>query len=380
MIVELTPQPKPPAPKKSVALDFLRGIAVVLVLFRHAPAYPEFTLGTILTTGGWIGVDIFFVLSGYLVSGLILAEVRAANRFDIRRFLIRRGLKIYPAFYFMIFATAVMSYWRYGHVEISAFAAEIFFVQNYFPGLWGHTWSLGVEEHFYILLAVSIWLILRVGSPVKQSLFWVSLVTLIVCLSMRIALSLSQIAYAHETHLFPTHLRIDALSAGVMLRVFLSDDTAERRMAALATRWRIGIAVSAASLACWPFWNPLGSAPWITSVGFSLLTLSAILAILALRGWSAFESLRAVGLFARLGRHSYSVYLWHLPLAHIASAVGKRVFPEWGGGLSYAAYFAAAVVGGVALGRLIEVPALSFRDRYFPARVAAVVNPNCKLT
>lgn len=380
MTIKLMPQQKLPAPKKSVALDFLRGVALLLVLFRHAPAFPEFTLGTMLTTGGWIGVDIFFVLSGYLVSGLILAEIGTANRFDIRRFLIRRGLKIYPAFYCMILATVVMSYWRYGHVEMSALAAEIFFLQNYLSGLWGHTWSLAVEEHFYILLAVCIWLILKVGGSVKQCLFRVALVTLIVCLSMRIALSLSQIAYAHETHIFPTHLRIDALSAGVMLRVFLSDDNAERRMAQLATRWRIGIAVSAAALACWPFWNPLGSAPWVTSVGFSLLTLSAILAILALRGWSTFESLRGVELIARLGRYSYSVYLWHLPLAHIANAIGKRVFPEWSGGLSYAAYFAVAVVGGVALGRLIEIPALSFRDRYFPARVVGVVDPNCKRT
>lgn len=87
---------------RSCALDLLRAIAVVMVLMRHLPILPEngfvsVILNTIVQ-GGWIGVDLFFVLSGYLVAGLIFKEWQQTGHFNACRFLIRRGLKIYPAF------------------------------------------------------------------------------------------------------------------------------------------------------------------------------------------------------------------------------------------------------------------------------------------
>src|SRR5689334_20467843 len=80
-------------------LDFLHGIAVILVLFAHH----YLTIYT--ATMGWIGVDLFFVLSGFLVSGLLFAEYQKFGNIDTKRFLIRRGFKIYPAFYFSVFVT-----------------------------------------------------------------------------------------------------------------------------------------------------------------------------------------------------------------------------------------------------------------------------------
>jgi len=74
-------------------LDILRCIAVLLVLLDHSGIHP------FLTQTGWTGVDLFFVLSGFLISGLLFAEYKKRGAIDFKRFLIRRGLKIYPAFY-----------------------------------------------------------------------------------------------------------------------------------------------------------------------------------------------------------------------------------------------------------------------------------------
>ena len=78
-------------------LDLLRGIAILLVLFRHCDIE-----NNILHHFGWLGVDLFFVLSGFLVSGLLFNEYKKIGKVKIGRFLIRRGFKIYPPFYFFV--------------------------------------------------------------------------------------------------------------------------------------------------------------------------------------------------------------------------------------------------------------------------------------
>ncbi|HYJ63150.1 MAG TPA: acyltransferase, partial [Parafilimonas sp.] len=131
-------------------IDFLRGIAIILVLFRHH------LISNKLYQIGWIGVDLFFVLSGFLVSGLLFREYKKSHRINVRLFLIRRGFKIYPLFYVFILLTAFMERFVYGHLNMRDFFSEAFFVQNYFGNIWWHTWSLAIEEHFYFGLAFFI--------------------------------------------------------------------------------------------------------------------------------------------------------------------------------------------------------------------------------
>src|SRR6266478_1738772 len=143
---------------RSKELDCLRCLAVLLVLSRHMPVFPDNLTGALrvpahlLYEAGWAGVDLFFVLSGFLIAGLLFREHQQYRRIDFKQFIVRRGLKIYPAFYCLIAATvgiAVLNRWNLPWKRIFA---EVFFVQNYFTGLWSHTWSLAIEEHFYLLL------------------------------------------------------------------------------------------------------------------------------------------------------------------------------------------------------------------------------------
>ena len=91
-----------PRPKRNQSLDVLRCVAILLVLGRHLDYYP------LWSKIGWIGVDLFFVLSGFLVSGLLFHEFKEHGRINFRRFILRRGLKIWPAFYTYILITAAL--------------------------------------------------------------------------------------------------------------------------------------------------------------------------------------------------------------------------------------------------------------------------------
>src|ERR1043166_4604044 len=135
-----------------IGLDLLRLVAIVLVLGRHAeqpPAGVPLASGLVESwqRGGWVGVDLFFVLSGFLVSGLLFAEFASRGQISVLRFYVRRGWRIYPAFYLLI-ATTILGRTVFFQAPSGRHVlAEVFFLQSYATGLWNHTWSLAVEEH-----------------------------------------------------------------------------------------------------------------------------------------------------------------------------------------------------------------------------------------
>src|SRR2546429_9016629 len=117
-------------------LDILRCIAVITVIFHHSGESSFFT------RVGWTGVDLFFVLSGFLISGLLFSEYKTQNSISFKRFFIRRGLKIYPAFYLFLFLTGILSRVVFHtHLLVPHYLHEVFFVQNYWQGVWDHTWT-----------------------------------------------------------------------------------------------------------------------------------------------------------------------------------------------------------------------------------------------
>ena len=142
-------------------IDGLRALAVVPVLFYHAgvPGFP----------GGFVGVDIFFVISGYLICGMIDADIRNGT-FSLGNFYKRRALRILPALFAMLLVTSVLAYFYCLPVELknysNSLASAVGSVSNvYFAVTTGyfdppaetkpllHTWSLGVEEQFYLVVA-----------------------------------------------------------------------------------------------------------------------------------------------------------------------------------------------------------------------------------
>jgi peptidoglycan/LPS O-acetylase OafA/YrhL len=337
---------------RNPAIDVLRALAVLLVLGRHAH-WPTGSSGEIWQCGGWIGVDLFFVLSGFLVSGLLFRELAATGDIDWRRFFIRRGFKIYPAFYCLLAFTLVFNAltgaapftWRQT-------LSESLFVQNYGQPLWGHTWSLAVEEHFYLLLPG---LILVCNKWRMASLPRLILVLSLVILALRIMTA--RVEYAPQLHLFPTHLRLDSLLFGVLLSYYYHRDPA--RFSSFARRYRLGLLAGATALALPPFIWPLESTPLLYTVGLTGLYLAggAFLSVVVSCGWPSWLLRDRL---AWVGSYSYSIYLWH-------AAVLEWIFPA----SSLAAigcYMFASVAIGIAMSKLIEMPMLRLRDTLFAAR------------
>jgi peptidoglycan/LPS O-acetylase OafA/YrhL len=331
-------------------------------------------LTSVWQQGGWIGVDLFFVLSGYLVSGLLFKEYSKYGRISLRRFFVRRGFKIYPPFYFFLIVTLLVSLWLRSPLRIDNVLREVFFVQNYGDRLWDHTWSLAVEEHFYILLPLLLLFLIRrsVSSNTNAPfavLPGIALAIGIVCLSLRI-ITASLMPYDTIRNVFATHLRIDSLMFGVLLSYF---HHCHKESFEAAIKGRRQIFLLGAALFTIPaFILPLNS-PFHYTVGFTLLYLAAGMALCA-----ALDSNPSprfpVRAAAYLGSLSYSIYLWHMPVNHwIAPRFGNLAPAGWGWYMYATAYLTLSAVVGIVCAYLVEVPAIRIRDRFFPSRSSGSV-------
>ncbi|QDU09665.1 acyltransferase family protein [Gimesia aquarii] len=360
------------------SLDILRAIAVILVLGRHMPGCPEDT-PLLLRNGmglwarsGWIGVDLFFVLSGFLVSGLLFREFNRHGNVRIGRFLARRGLKIYPAFYVMLSTTLAIVLWRNGGISLSRYVSECLFLQSYFPGVWNHTWTLAIEEHFYLLLALVVAFLVtrgkRSGSPFA-SLPWLFYCVAAAVLLLRCMTSFSS-TYSHTTHLFPTHLRIDSLFFGVFLSYLYCFHL--DRIEPFTRQFRFHIIAISLLLLSPVLFLPLGSTPWLPAFGLTLLYLGFGGIVISTVDWrpNCPRPFRIVGgLLAAIGFYSYSIYLWHMPVnvwgsGAIRIATGVQI-GYWS---NLFVYMIGSLIVGVLMAKLIEMPVLRIRDRYFPSR------------
>jgi peptidoglycan/LPS O-acetylase OafA/YrhL len=352
-------------------LDVLRCVAVVLVLMHHGHISPFFT------KVGWAGVDLFFVLSGFLISGLLFSEYQKRGSIGFKRFFIRRSLKIYPAFYAFLILTTITSYVVFGGVStLARYLHEIFFIQNYGQGVWDHTWSLAVEEHFYIFLPLFLLLLVRFSSNRDDPfriLPWASLAIASICVTLRATSVYVGTPNLHMTYI-ATHERMDSLFFGVLLGYLYHFRPLLLEKLLRPTRNRLAIAAVSATLLSSTYLFPREN-KFFATFGYSVVYLGFggfLLLSLYVRGILvgrlAGISEQAGKALAFVGMYSYSIYLWHGPGGAWLPGLARRAihFPtgEYG---RFVVYFAGSVMVGIAMSRLIEYPILAFRDRIFPA-------------
>jgi peptidoglycan/LPS O-acetylase OafA/YrhL len=315
-----------------------------------------------LQMGGWAGVDLFFVLSGFLVGSLLFREYRETGALNFGRFFIRRAYKIYPPFW--VFMSFLIVWSLVAHGGVGNLLPDLFFYQNYVRGIWGTNWSLAVEEHFYLLLpALLLWLesTRRSERPFQQfpRLFGYLAV---VCLALRARNSWN--TFDTYTHLTPTHLRIDGLFFGALLACCHTYE--HERFVAFCRRyrwWLLAGGVAAFLPACF---LPLEESMYIQIPGFAVQWLGAGALICFTLGRTTPPGKMAHTL-AAIGRTSYATYLWHfwigwfgLPaLAHVAGF-------QWTWSAHTVCYFIATIGAGFLLTAWIERPFLRMRDARFP--------------
>jgi peptidoglycan/LPS O-acetylase OafA/YrhL len=288
-------------------IDGLRALAVMPVLLYHA-GVPGFL-------GGFVGVDIFFVISGYLICGMIDADIRAGS-FSLGNFYKRRVLRILPALFVMFLVTSVLAYIYCLPVELEDYAkslaSAVGSVSNiYFAGTAGyfdapaetkpllHTWSLGVEEQFYIIVPLLMLLVWRVAPKRAKLLFAVA-----AALSLAAALAVSYRNTTFAFYLTPFRAWELALGALLSIKFIPAPKTAFSRNACGA----IGMLLLLAAIF-------LGSSTAPLLLMTSLASIGAVLVIASSeRGVSAVGRLLSLPPVVFIGLISYSLYLWHWPL------------------------------------------------------------------
>jgi len=297
---------QPHGPAFMPGLDGVRGIAIALVLGVHA-SVP-------FMTGGGIGVDVFFVLSGFLISRVLIAEYGATGTINFRQFYWRRSLRILPPLLAVCVALVCLA--PLARIPVATLASDLgvtlTFVSDYTRYRAGHpplylasTWSLSVEEQFYLLWPACAVALMRLASAPARIIFILVGTAAVVAL-WRYYCSISGVSSLAIYDAFDT--RCDALCLGCAL-AFLN----QRRLRMIGMAWPLSLAGLAAATYAFR---------WDSAFAFNggfigISILSAILvAAAASRQSDVVSGMLEAGLLPWLGKRSYSVYLWHWPLAY----------------------------------------------------------------
>ncbi|MEO6597931.1 MAG: acyltransferase [Planctomycetota bacterium] len=358
-------------PRHIPVLDGLRAIAVLLVMWVHIPAdvagYPEWLKAGVWLIGpGGLGVEIFFVLSGFLITRILIAERKQG--LPVRWFLLRRLLRIFPIYYLLLLAMLLVR----PAAEIGWCALYLYNVKSIFwpeGGPLEHTWSLCIEEHFYLLWPIVVAFAKPTWAPRVLAFGAMPLAVVgafVVCLLVEPETSLRAVQHGSP-------FRFLSLGAGSLLAFGEGWLRAEpRRSTALA----FGLLAIALLLhphfvflfgplwfgPIWsdtPEWVPQSMVPAIWLVhSAALCTGLVLLGVLAeATRWSPFRVLTIAPLRA-IGRISYALYLYHLPIYYALVLPERTAARAW---LAIALSLAAATVSYFVLERPIQRLSARFR-------------------
>lgn len=306
------------------ALDGLRGIAILGVLLFHAGH-----LG-----GGFLGVDLFFALSGYLITGLLLREVRVSGTVSLTAFWGRRARRLLPALAVLLVGVTLLT-WVLGDADLwrSALSDGPWVQANlvnwhllgesagYWEGfgaarVFGHLWSIAVEEQFYLVWPVVVLLVARRAGRARQTHRTESLVAgIAVLVSLAsLALMLLLLDPADTTRVYTgTDTRAFSLMLGALLATGPARGTVQRLVGRRAGTV-LGLLVTASAVL---WWVADGEAsPWLFQGGlFAHSLIAALVVVLCVQAPGSTVA-RALGVLPlrALGLVSYSLYLWHWPV------------------------------------------------------------------
>ncbi|HEY2479605.1 MAG TPA: acyltransferase family protein [Solirubrobacterales bacterium] len=333
-------------------IEGLRAVAIVAVLLCHA--------GVPFLAGGYVGVDVFFVISGFLITRLLIGELDRTGTISLRGFYARRAKRLLPLSAVLLATVGVLSMILLSPLRNTEVAGDIvssalyvanwhfaaqsvdYFAQGLEPSPVLHLWSLAIEEQFYLvwpgLMLLATWFWRRRGHPVRPVLWVVLALILAASLIYGMALTNEKPAFAY----FSTFARAWELGLGAALA--LAGTVRLPRLGATALGWAGVAAIVYASFAFTSETVFPGTAALVPTLGAAALILSG--SALAARAGGVTGVRVGAGNFLGLapvryvGRISYSWYLWHWPFIVFAAAI-------WGPRLSVAAGLAAVAASWV---------------------------------
>lgn len=371
------------------SLDGLRGLAVLMVIAHNVqmfdPVPPGWTNQAIqmLFNFGWMGVQLFFVLSGFLITGILLDSRDEPHQW--RNFMARRVLRIFPLYYGTLLVLFVVLPWLGWQPEayrqdVKDQLWEWLYLENWSIALGNestlpHFWSLAVEEQFYL-----VWPLVLIWQRSSRQVLVISL--LLAGASLVVRLYMVGVGMSAEAIYVTTPSRMDALSLGAAAACLLRDPTLAPWLRQHHTRWLRGVL----ALTCvafllthgFPRISPLGQTIgyFTLSVLFSAMIMSAVLGDSAGSSHRWHEVLKLSAL-ASVGRYSYGMYIIHKPLHDTFSHPAmRRLGIQTAGSFTWAGLHVAATmlisyVAALLSYHLLEVHFLKLKRHFISERAPA---------
>ena len=337
-----------PSLQYNPALDGLRAVAATLVIADHCRV-PGFN-------PGYFGVDLFFVLSGFLITGLLVDEFGAQGRIDLPRFYLRRFLRLTPplvllmAAYLAVAPAAWPQFSFREHIRDAVLTG--FYLSDYAVAVWHvpktlqHSWSLSVEEHFYFIWPFAVLLLARVAPRWRIA----GLVGFYLLATAWRIVQYESLGWPATYFRFDTHM--SGLIAGALLALCLP------RMGRITERTanNVGLVSLGALVLCLSvgYWH----APWSLVWTMSLVEIAAVGLLVAASVQNSWvRSVFSASPLVAMGVISYGIYLWHYPVA-----VYFREILPWYQTAPIALAF--AIVTATMSYRIVERPLQSYRRNF----------------
>lgn len=303
-------------------LDGLRGIAVLLVVGLHYGSLWKGREGAGYLPGGFVGVDVFFVLSGFLITSLLVSEKATAGRVNLRNFYARRGLRLLPALYVVLAAHAVFTLGTGAEtlkselkqvLSVVAYLsnfAQIYFDKSMIHSGIGNTWSLAIEEQFYLVWpALLLFGVLRYAKS-RQTVLVVIFGGAVLSAVIRL------VVWNWAGHYPAAYMRPDCRADGLLLGAFC----------AFLWRWQmvprrgLNVASTLCAVFLLAFSLIVKDSDWMFNYGFFVVSAATAVIVLALaENVSGLKAMYEWAPLRLIGRVSYGLYLWHVLALRIVS-------------------------------------------------------------
>ena len=303
---------------KITQIQGLRALAALLVTLFHAK----------WVSGGFIGVDIFYVISGFLITGLLIREIERTGTINFKEFYARRFKRLLPTSFFVLAITAVFSWLLIPATMRSSLGRDIIaaglYVSNYLFAWWQadyqnldatpspviHYWSLAVEEQFYLLWPLLILLFFMVATKLKKKIALTVLVAAVTALSFVFSIYQTETSPIWAFYSLPT--RAWELGLGALLVL----------LPPIKTKKLVGLIGFVFVIASAFIFNETTAFPGLNAV---LPVLGTVMLIATINSWPPFlNNVANSRLFQWLGEISYPLYLWHWPLLVLPSTYFAR--------------------------------------------------------
>jgi len=365
----------PVYPRQNQWLDFLRAIAVVLVLLRHgevslqragyqglesiAPALHNLFLN------GWVGVDLFLVLSGFLIGKGLMKSFANTGSISVGSYFYKRAIRIIPTYYFVLFITAAGLFPFYEvaqqHLGIRIFY-HMLFLQDYLPSNINVVfWSLGVEEKFYILVPLLILLLNRLRTLKSVVLLLICLCVAVTALkALKFAGGPQEIDYTTFFRKFrsPFHVSLEPLLMGVLIGYLWAKEVAFKISVSPKIVLFAVLGIAAVWLASEEFLSHIS----LFDVGVQPLLIGGLFALAVYCGVYMKEvNLWGEVLWRVIARLSYTLYLLHFPLIPLAMKLTME--QEQSAWLFWIVYLILSLIAALIVHFAIEKPSLIFKDK-----------------